>query len=263
MTKQTRGIDSDDLTISNSINNSNGKLTQFGISSNNSSIPGNNCLNDSENLRSSTDPNDISLELDKKENEILNENNENSAEPAGELPSTNGQFMDEQDSTGTPFQRSNSPPPDAESKSPPLPNEEQAKTLAAANDAASIKLNLYSQIKSLPWEPKVRLCELEAFLDQERKKFLGYGDLNNDLETLVGLPNPIHESVKILRRHLYISLADEQIKLEEKFIKYPLSTIEIDKSLKSDDDESSIEILFSNLLNNLPQYLVSYKIKIK
>jgi hypothetical protein len=125
----------------------------------------------------------------------------------------------------------------------------------AANDSASIKLNIYNQIKTLPWRPKVRLCELESFLDQERKKFLGYGDLLNDLETLVGLPQPIHESVKILKQHLFASLSEEQIKLEEKFYKYPMSTKEIDET----NEESALppaEILFSSLLSNLPQYLI-------
>ena len=41
---------------------------------------------------------------------------------------------------------------------------------------------------------------MDAFIDQGRKKFLGYGDLNNDNETLIGLPYPIHESVRILKQ---------------------------------------------------------------
>jgi hypothetical protein len=45
-----------------------------------------------------------------------------------------------------------------------------------------------------------RQYELDAFIDQGRKKFLGYGDLDNDNETLIGLPYPIHESVRILKQ---------------------------------------------------------------
>jgi hypothetical protein len=123
----------------------------------------------------------------------------------------------------------------------------------AANETASIKLNIYNQIKTLPWRPKVRQCELEAFLDQERKKFLGYGDLINDLDTLVGLPHPIHESVKILKQHLFASLSEEQIKLEEKFYKYPMSTKEVNEE---ETTQPPAEILFSSLLSNLPQYLI-------
>ncbi|CAF0731843.1 unnamed protein product [Brachionus calyciflorus] len=209
LTKQTKGIDNDDLSLTNGINNSSGRVTQFVLSTSNDTI-------DSENS------DQIGMETDKKED------NESSS-------------VDDSENNTT---RPGSPPP--------VPNEEQKKVLEAANDALSIKFNLSYQTKSLPWQPKVRSSELEAFLDQERKKFLGYGDLSNDLDTLVGLPNPIHESVRILRQHLYNSLADEQIKLEEKFLKYPLSTKEINSLAL----ESPAEILFSNLLTNLPQYLI-------
>lgn len=138
------------------------------------------------------------------------------------------------------------------SSPPPLPTENQIKVLEAANDAISVKINFSYQSKSLPWRPKVRISELEMFLDQERKKFLRFGDLSNDLDTLIGLPKPIHESIRILKQHLYTSLSDEQIKLEEKFLKFPMSTREVIEN----EIESPAEILFSSLLNNLPQNLV-------
>jgi hypothetical protein len=165
----------------------------------------------------------------------------------------------EEESLDSAFERSNSPPPSepfakTEHKhSSPTSNasEEQKKILSAANDAALLKNNIFNQIKSLPWRPKVRLGELEAFLDQVRKKFLGYGDLKNDLDTLIGLPNPIHESIRILKQHLYISLGDEQIKHEEKLNKYPMS-------FKQDEsnEQHPTEFLYSYIYPNLPQYLV-------
>lgn len=148
-------------------------------------------------------------------------------------------------------------------------------------EAVVLKLKLYQQLKSLPWSPKVRTCELESFLDQERKKFLGYGDLSNDLETLVGLPNPIHESIKILRQHLYVSLADEQIRMEERYMKYPMLSKKEEEEEKErererirrrgevrgkngetgeDEETTPSELLFAGLLNTLPQYLVIYSI---
>ncbi|RNA35377.1 striatin-interacting 2 [Brachionus plicatilis] len=213
LTKQTRGIDSDDLSLTSGINNSNGKLTQFGISTNNFAT------NSNETNESETGETD----LDRKESQTNESESESNSE-------TN--------------RRPSSPPP--------LPSESQTKILEAANDAISIKINFNYQPKSLPWQPKVRISELESFLDQERKKFLGFGDLSNDLNTLVGLPNPIHESIRILRQHLYTSLSDEQIKLEENFLKYPLSTKEVIENAS----EFPAEVLFSSLLNNLPQYLI-------
>jgi len=41
-------------------------------------------------------------------------------------------------------------------------------------------------------------------------KFVGFV-LKNDRTTLAGLPPPIHEGVKILKNHMYRSLADLQI----------------------------------------------------
>jgi hypothetical protein len=153
---------------------------------------------------------------------------------------------------------------------------------SAVNDAVRLKLHLYNQLKTLPWKPKVRTCELEAFIDQVRKKFLGYGGLRNDFNTLVGLPYPIHESVKILKQHMYISLADEQIKAEERMLKYPLVSKTLaenqhqrqrqqhqqkqeqpmNKDQVNDIDDngdescSPAEALYASLLQTLPQHLI-------
>ncbi|CAF4866014.1 unnamed protein product, partial [Rotaria magnacalcarata] len=47
--------------------------------------------------------------------------------------------------------------------------------------------------------------------------------IKDDLTTLIGLPKPIHESIKILKQHLYIPLSEVQIKIEDEAVKYPLS----------------------------------------
>lgn len=52
--------------------------------------------------------------------------------------------------------------------------------------------------RGLPWKPKVRQKDIDAFLDASRLKFLGY-TLPGDSETLFGLPQPIHEGVRILK----------------------------------------------------------------
>lgn len=53
--------------------------------------------------------------------------------------------------------------------------------------------------KGLPWVPKVRPKDIDAFLDHTRMKFLGYL-LNNDQTSLAGLPLPIHEGLKVLKQ---------------------------------------------------------------
>jgi hypothetical protein len=53
--------------------------------------------------------------------------------------------------------------------------------------------------KGLPWVPKVRMADLDQFLDSSRLKFVGY-QLPNDRVTLAGLPHPIHEGVKVRKQ---------------------------------------------------------------
>lgn len=51
--------------------------------------------------------------------------------------------------------------------------------------------------RGLPWKPKVRQKDIDVFLDSARQKFLGYS-LPGDRTTLFGLPEPIHEGVRVL-----------------------------------------------------------------
>uniref|UniRef100_A0A8C6UTT5 Striatin interacting protein 2 n=1 Tax=Neogobius melanostomus TaxID=47308 RepID=A0A8C6UTT5_9GOBI len=76
----------------------------------------------------------------------------------------------------------------------------------------------------LPWAPKVREKDIEHFLETSRNKFIGF-TLGNDTETLVGLPRPIHESVKTLKQHKYVSIAEVQIKREEELQHCPMTMV--------------------------------------
>lgn len=329
LTKQTKGIDSDDLSISNnggpnkmngSSSSANGANSAGGESSTGADGGSANLNDNIANLAESDAalintfedaiPEVAQLAADSEGSKSADVEAEAEAEAEATAAANFPEPLvfkattapEESDSleiaeAATPYPTgSGSPPPEPSQQnsnnntnnnnksSPPPQTQSQAKVLEAAADSAMLKLQFYNQIKTLPWSPKVRLCELEAFLDQERKKFLGYGDLINDLDTLVGLPYPIHESVKILKQHLYISLAEEQIKLEEKLAKYPLSSADIaidgpskrcglpsanttttndvqdDQDPEEDGDdesqESPAEILYSSLLPNLPQYLI-------
>ncbi|XP_050412455.1 striatin-interacting protein 1 homolog isoform X1 [Patella vulgata] len=104
--------------------------------------------------------------------------------------------------------------------------------------------------KALPWKPKVRLKDLEMFLDNTRSKFVGF-QVKNDSNSLAGLPQPIHEGVKVLKQHLYISLSELQIKREEEIAKNPLSRPE------SDVPSTPAELLYQAMLPNLPQYMIA------
>ncbi|XP_071500969.1 striatin-interacting protein 1 homolog isoform X2 [Diadema antillarum] len=102
----------------------------------------------------------------------------------------------------------------------------------------------------LPWVPKVRQRDLDNFLDHTRNKFVGY-QVPSDTTTLAGLPHPIHEGVQILKKHVYVSLSELQIKREEEINKNPLSKGE------GDITSSPVEALYQAMLPNLPQYMIS------
>ncbi|XP_020857973.1 striatin-interacting protein 2 isoform X4 [Phascolarctos cinereus] len=104
--------------------------------------------------------------------------------------------------------------------------------------------------KGLPWAPKVRQKDIEHFLEISRNKFIGF-TLGQDTDTLVGLPRPIHESVKTLKQHKYISISDIQIKNEEELEKCPMSLGE------EKVQQTPCEILYQAMLYNLPQYMIA------
>uniref|UniRef100_A0A8D8SPD5 Striatin-interacting protein 1 n=1 Tax=Cacopsylla melanoneura TaxID=428564 RepID=A0A8D8SPD5_9HEMI len=104
--------------------------------------------------------------------------------------------------------------------------------------------------KVLPWSPKVRQKELDMFLEAIRMKFVGFA-LRGDRDSLIGLPHPIHESVKVLKQHIYTSLSEVHIQKEEEINRSPMSLGE--ETINS----SSTEILYQKMLPNLPQYMIA------
>ncbi|KAL1140935.1 hypothetical protein AAG570_000863 [Ranatra chinensis] len=104
--------------------------------------------------------------------------------------------------------------------------------------------------KRLPWLPKVRQKDLDTFLENTRIKFVGF-PVRGDRESLFGLPQPIHEGVSVLKRHVYKSLAEVQIELEEELTKSPISKNEGAIPL------TPTEILYQAVFPNLTQYMIA------
>ncbi len=84
--------------------------------------------------------------------------------------------------------------------------------------------------RALPWTPKVRQKDLDIFLDHTRRKFVGF-QVPSDRSTLAGLPQPIHEGVNVLKKHVYVSLSEVQIRREEEINKNPISKVSLDFSV--------------------------------
>lgn len=112
-------------------------------------------------------------------------------------------------------------------------------------------VNVIKVPSGLPWEPKTREKDIESFLSQARQKFIGY-QLTGDVTTMAGLPNPTKESIGVLKKHLYRSLADIQMEQEENINKYPLTKANLDEI-----PDNLTERLYQSLLPHLPQYMIS------
>ncbi|KAH9399317.1 Striatin-interacting protein 2 [Tyrophagus putrescentiae] len=156
---------------------------------------------------------------------------------------------------------SDGPPPPA-----PIPTSSQSGSITSAEvqsthgrggrceEATQLKQTFLINNKSLPWIPKVRQKEIDVFLAQVRKKFIGYALPDGEFrETTAGLPAPIHESVDILKKHLYESLGGVQVRREEDIARYPLTVGELDEEAAG----SFAETLYRAMLPSLPQYLIS------
>lgn len=107
-----------------------------------------------------------------------------------------------------------------------------------------------SASKGLPWVPKVRPKDIDAFLDNTRLKFVGF-QLPNDRTSLAGLPEPIHEGLRVLKQHMYTSLAEVQMKKEEDMAKHPLSMKE------TEIPATPTEVLYQAMLPSMPQYMIA------
>lgn len=107
-----------------------------------------------------------------------------------------------------------------------------------------------SQDKKFPWKPKVCQKEIDLILNRSRQKFFGY-TLENDSETLAGLPLPIQEGIKTMRSHIYTSLSEIQVRKETEIACNPMSTSE------GDIEQTPAEILYHAMLPNFPQYMIA------
>ncbi|CAG0914425.1 unnamed protein product [Notodromas monacha] len=104
--------------------------------------------------------------------------------------------------------------------------------------------------KALPWAPKVRMKDVETFLENARLKFFGF-PLRGDRASLAGLPKPLHEGLRILQKHMYVSLAEKQIEEEEEVTRHPLSHPE------DTPDRNPVEVLYQAMVPSLPQYMIA------
>lgn len=119
---------------------------------------------------------------------------------------------------------------------------------SSAMDSSSSGLT--AAARRLPWTPKVRRCDVVSFIDNARRKFVGFS-LEDDDATTAGLPPSIREGVRVLNSHVYSSLSEVQIQREEEIERYPFSRKE------EVIEQNAVEVLYVHLLPTLPQCVIA------
>lgn len=149
------------------------------------------------------------------------------------------------------------------SSPPPPPGRPDTPTPGSGANAAANAPPPPTPPRSLPWKPKVRQKDIDFFLETARLKFVGYtvqGGGEQQCGTgasaaysavLAGLPQPIQDGVRTLRRHQYTSLAELQIAAEENLARRPLSLREPPIA------PEPAELLYQAMLPQLPQYMIA------
>uniref|UniRef100_A0A8R1I2Q4 Far11/STRP N-terminal domain-containing protein n=1 Tax=Caenorhabditis japonica TaxID=281687 RepID=A0A8R1I2Q4_CAEJA len=104
------------------------------------------------------------------------------------------------------------------------------------------------QKKTLPWKSKTNAQDIEDFIQKGRLKYFQYDLEPGDSTTLFGLPPAFIGAVNILRKNMYTSLTEQQVKKEEKLNRYLFS-------MKEDIPETKTEALYRKILPNMSQYI--------
>ena len=136
--------------------------------------------------------------------------------------------------------------------------------ISQQSDTDSLSDVSISGSKGLDFRPKARKKDVDAFVEACRSKYgcFEMGEPGNDL---AGLPEPIQESIQVLRQHIFVPLSDVQIAEEEEAKKQQACSFPT-----TDDDEredsgissatkrdNPTEKLYKILLPNLPQYMIA------
>lgn len=118
--------------------------------------------------------------------------------------------------------------------------------------------------KGLDFRPKARSRDVDGFIESCRSKY-GCFEMRETGNDLAGLPEPIQESIRVLRQHIYIPLSDVQIAEEEKAKKWQACCFPSDPDQGEEDcgvasitkRDNPTEKLYKVLLPNLPQYMIA------
>ena len=116
----------------------------------------------------------------------------------------------------------------------------------------------FGEEKGLDFRPKAHIKDVANFIESCRSKFCCYNGLSGSSEDtmtadVTDLPQPIQESVRILRDHVYVPLSEVQIRKEEEMEKQR----SMNEKVTLVERDTPTEFLYKSLLPNLPQYMIA------
>lgn len=115
--------------------------------------------------------------------------------------------------------------------------------------------------KGLDFRPKARNKDVDSYIESCRSKY-GCFEMGEPRNDLAGLPEPIQESIQVLRQHIYVPLSDVQIAEEDRLKKtracsFPTDEKEDSGTTGATKRDNPTEKLYKILLPNLPQYMIA------
>ena len=134
--------------------------------------------------------------------------------------------------------------------------------ISQVSDTDSVGDISISGAKGLDFRPKARSKDVEGFVESCRSKY-GCFEVGERGNGLAGLPEPVQESISVLRQHIYVPLSDVQVEEEEKAKKIRANTLVTGDASEEAGSEgltnrdNPTEKLYKILLPNLPQYMIA------
>ena len=131
--------------------------------------------------------------------------------------------------------------------------------ISQVSDTDSVGDISISGAKGLDFRPKARSKDVEGFVESCRSKY-GCFEVGERGNGLAGLPEPVQESISVLRQHIYVPLSDVQVEEEEKAKKIRANTLVTSEEAGSEgltNRDNPTEKLYKILLPNLPQYMIA------
>ncbi len=131
-----------------------------------------------------------------------------------------------------------------------------SRPVSIANDTDCV-IN-FGEEKGLDFRPKAHIKDVSNFIETCRSKFCCYNSLSSSTEETMtadvsDLPQPVQESIRILRDHVYVPLSEIQISIEEEMEKQR----SMNEKVTLIERDTPTESLYKSLLPNLPQYMIA------